>query len=93
MFSDYVIENPQGRLYIGHTNDIVSRLEEHQLGFGGWTRSKGAWTLVQTEVFVTRAEAMRRERQLKSGRASQELRRRLGSARAQSVERLLPGKD
>ena len=30
MYSVYVIENPQGRLYIGHTDDLARRVE-HQL--------------------------------------------------------------
>jgi len=68
MFYVYVIRNQDGRLYIGQTNDLERRLEQHQLGLGGWTRLRGPWTLVQTEEFETRGEAMKRERQLKSGR-------------------------
>ena len=86
-FTVYVLRNLEGRLYIGHTHDLEQRLAQHQSGTGNWTKRRGPWTPVYTETFATRAEAMRRERALKSGRLNQELRDRL------KVERVLPGKD
>ncbi|MCO5200339.1 MAG: GIY-YIG nuclease family protein [Chloroflexi bacterium] len=76
-FTVYVLRNAEGRLYIGQTSDLRRRLNEHASGASGWTSGagRGPWQLVQAEEFETRAEAMARERQLKSGRANQELRR------------------
>ena len=76
-FAVYVLQNGSGRLYIGHTEDIPRRLSQHNARKGGWTAAHGPWVLVHRESFATRAEAMRREKALKSGRSNQELRRRV----------------
>ena len=81
MFTVYVLRNAAGTLYTGQTRDLQRRLAEHQAGAARWTRGRGPWELVLAEEFATRAEAMRRERQLKSGRLHQVLRSRLGQDR------------
>ena len=86
-FTVYVLRNLEGRLYIGHTHDLEQRLAQHQSGAARWTKRRGPWTPVYKETFATLAEAMRRERALKSGRLNQELRDRL------KVGQVLPGKD
>ena len=73
----YVLRNPKGQLYIGSTNDLDRRVQQHQQGETRWTRNRGPWELVLSESFPTRADAMRRERNLKRGRANQQLRERL----------------
>ncbi len=73
----YVLQNPERRLYIGFTSDLDRRVRQHQEGKGGWTRSRGPWKLVYHEVFTNRLEAMRRERNLKTGKMNKELRMRL----------------
>ena len=70
----YVLQNPQGRLYIGFTADLEKRVKQHQEGKAGWTRSRGPWVLTWSEAFEDRAEAMKRERRLKTGKSNQELR-------------------
>ncbi|MGE0688090.1 MAG: GIY-YIG nuclease family protein [Dehalococcoidia bacterium] len=77
MFIVYVLRNPAGRLYIGQTSDLPRRLQQHLNGESRWTKSHGPWTLVHSEEFDTRAEAMTREKQMKSGRMNQELRREI----------------
>jgi putative endonuclease len=69
--------NEEGQLYIGHTSDLQARLERHNSGESGWTSNRGPWRLVLQEEYSTRAEAMKRERSLKSGRLNQELRAKL----------------
>jgi putative endonuclease len=73
----YVLRNPHGQLYIGSTDDLDRRIQQHQQGEARWTRNRGPWTLVSSEVFPSRADAMRRERHLKRGRANQQLREQL----------------
>ena len=90
MFSVYVLMNPEGQLYIGHTENLAVRLVRHAAGDSRWTSTRGQWRLVLREEYPTRSEAMRRERALKSGRLNQELRARL---RSSTVERVIPQKD
>ena len=92
MYYLYVLVNPSGRIYIGQTDDLDHRLEQHQNGEGGWTRWRGPWELVLQEAFATRAEAMRREKALKSGRLNQELRGAVAQ-RGSTRVRVLPRKD
>jgi len=94
LFCVYVLRNSEGRLYIGSTRDLARRLAEHAEGRAKWTAGRGPWELVYWEEFATRGAAMHRERELKGGRANQELRERLSLRKpAQAVERVLPGKD
>ena len=73
-FFVYVLQNLEGRLYVGQTENLTRRLVEHESGMGRWTANRGPWKLVLSESYETRAEATKRERALKSGRANQELR-------------------
>ena len=72
----YVLQNSEGRLYVGFTTDLERRVRQHQEDKGGWTSGRGPWELVHHESFSDRVEAMRRERNLKRGKTNQELRRR-----------------
>jgi len=72
----YVLQNSEGRLYIGFTTDLQRRVQQHQEDKGGWTSGRGPWELVYYESYDNRSEAMRRERNLKRGKTNQELRRR-----------------
>ena len=77
LFYVYVLQNPQGQLYIGSTQNLEERVRRHQGGGVRWTSQHGPWELAYRETAGTRSEAMRRERILKSGQANQELRRRI----------------
>ncbi len=65
-FFVYVLQNPQGRYYIGQTSNLETRLQQHNHGKVTWTKSRGPWRLVYHEAHDTRSEAMRAERQLKN---------------------------
>jgi putative endonuclease len=77
----YVLRNRQGKLYIGSTDDLATRVRRHIEGKAGWTRSRGPWELVNVETFKSRSEAVRQERYLKAGKANQELRQRLNGGK------------
>jgi putative endonuclease len=72
-YSVYVLRNPKGQLYVGFTTDLDRRVRQHCGNEGGWTKGRGPWTLVHSESFASRAEAVCRERALKQGRANQNL--------------------
>ena len=66
----YAIYNPQhNKIYIGQTVDMPRRLAQHNAHqFKGYTaRFAGEWIVIYTESVSTRSEALKRERQLKSG--------------------------
>ena len=54
--------------YVGWTNDVAQRLEKHNAGTGARTTRGRSWTLLHTEGFKTRNEAMSREWHLKRDR-------------------------
>ncbi len=67
MFQTYILQNNlTGRFYIGSTNNLQRRLEEHNRGQTKSTRRKGKWYVVYKEEFKTNIEAKRRERMIKS---------------------------
>jgi putative endonuclease len=55
--------------YVGWTNDVAQRLEKHNAGTGARSTRGRVWTLLHTEAFRTRNEAMSREWHLKRDRA------------------------
>jgi putative endonuclease len=76
----YILQSRKtGKLYIGQTNDIDRRVEDHNIGCGGkYTRQNGPWILVHSEEHPDRISAVRMERYLKSTRGSQEKKRLAG---------------
>jgi predicted GIY-YIG superfamily endonuclease len=55
------------RHYVGITNDIEARLEWHNHGPCGHTKSHRPWSVVVSMEFRSEREAVRFERYLKSG--------------------------
>ena len=63
----YVILCEDGSFYTGYTKNVNSRMRLHMNGKGArYTRIHRPKRLVYTEGFVSRAEAMRRERRVKT---------------------------
>ena len=56
-----------GTLYIGVTNDLRTRLEQHRNGQGSkFVKKYGVHRLVHVETFASPQEAIAREKQLKN---------------------------
>jgi putative endonuclease len=65
-FHAYVLQSETtGRFYIGHTENLTKRIFEHNNNRTPSIRNRGPWKLVHAEEYATRAEAARRERQIK----------------------------
>jgi putative endonuclease len=79
MYRVYVLYSPDfNKLYIGFTSDLEARLRSHnELGNKDWMTRYRPWTLAHSETFDTKAEAMKREKQLKGGQGSIWLRQML----------------
>lgn len=66
MFYLYILRNQHNRLYIGQTQNVEQRMKDHQTNHGAkFIKDYGKFSLVYTEEFKTRFEAMQREKQLK----------------------------
>ena len=78
----YVLANPQGSTYVGQADDLDRRLGQHNdpsfVGTLHTKRRPGPWRIIYREEVTTRAEAMRRERELKAGGGRRFIRSLLG---------------
>ena len=67
MYFLYILRSTStGRFYVGQTRNLEERLQYHNAGYSKALKNRGPWQLVYTEQYATRAEAMRRERRIKS---------------------------
>jgi putative endonuclease len=67
MFYIYIIHSShRQRYYVGSTEDVEKRLQQHNAGKSASTRAGIPWELIRTESFATRSEAVLRERQIKA---------------------------
>ena len=67
MFYTYVLYSVKfDKLYVGQTNFLQMRLEEHNRGLSNFTKRYTPWQLIHYEEFKTRSEAMKREKEFKS---------------------------
>ena len=60
-----------GRFYIGQTQNLEKRLLKHQQGKTKSVKNRGEFEVMHVETFPTRAQAMRREKQIKSYKGGQ----------------------
>ena len=61
----YVLKNLKGKFYIGLSENVQLRLQQHNQGISKWTRNRGPWFLVWTSKTMTLGEARKLENQLK----------------------------
>jgi putative endonuclease len=80
MFWVYILQNPEGRFYVGHTDNLGNRVVSHNRIdkiSGKFTRKNGPWVLVWSEQHPERSSAMRREREIKDWKSAHMIRERL----------------
>lgn len=68
-----LISNKDGRLYIGYTSNLKSRLQQHAKGLVDSTRHRRYLQLIHYEYFINRSDAKSREIFLKSGAGHDQL--------------------
>lgn len=63
----YILECSDGSYYVGHTDDLPTRLAQHEAGTsGGYTATRKPIRLAYSCEFTTREDALARERQIKN---------------------------
>lgn len=72
MYFTYALHNKdRDKIYIGYTNDLEKRILRHN-GFlknkksSFTSKQSGKWILIHKEQFLSKKDAMKREKQLKS---------------------------
>jgi putative endonuclease len=78
MFYCYILYSKKTRRnYIGSCQDLVDRIGRHNRGESKATKHGIPWELIRVERFLTRREALARERYYKTGRGRDELKKYL----------------
>ena len=68
MFYVYLLHSIRDAgLYIGYSSNLRRRLSEHQEGASRATSYRAPWNLIYYEAYTKEADAIGRERYLKSG--------------------------
>jgi putative endonuclease len=68
MFYVYILRTSANTLYVGQTNNLEKRMEEHRsktIKSSKYVRSFESFELVYSEKYETRSEAMKREYEVK----------------------------
>ena len=85
MFWVYILQNPAGNFYIGHTDNLENRILSHNRTdkiAGKFTRKNGPRALVWAEEHPDRSSAVRREREIKNWKSARLIRDRLVNTKA-----------
>jgi putative endonuclease len=62
----YIVQCKDGTLYTGWTTDVEARVKAHNEGAGAkYTKGRGPVTLLHTEAFESKSDALRREMAIK----------------------------
>ena len=88
MFYVYVLRSEiDSGLYIGYSSDLRRRLAAHKRGAAQATSHRGPWSLIYYEAYAEQADALGREKYLKSGGGRIFLRKQLRHYLAKSPVR------
>ena len=61
----YVIQNREGKFYIGLSDDVGRRINQHNIGDSKWTRGRGPWALIWQSIDMNLSDARKLELLLK----------------------------
>jgi putative endonuclease len=84
MYFVNILENPEGKFYIGHTDNLEKRVTSHNRTdkiAGKFARKNGPWNLVWSEAHPSRSTAMHREKQIKQMKSTRWIREHLLNGR------------
>ena len=80
----YVIQNRDGKFYIGLSDDVDGRVQQHNVGVSKWTRGKGPWTLIWQSADMNLSDARKLELLLKRQKRGDGFFRMIGLPRSGS---------
>jgi len=73
----YVLENKEKDIYIGYTNDLRKRLQEHNHKKNKSTKHGAPWGLIHYEAYRNKDDATRREKYMKTSQGNRLIKRML----------------
>ena len=68
------------RYYIGQTNNLNERIRKHNSNHKGFTGKIGDWNLVYTEIFISKSDAFKREKEVKKWKSRKMIEQLIRSA-------------
>ena len=80
----YVIQNRERKFYIGLSDDVRRRLNQHNIGSSTWTRSRGPWVLIWESAEMNLSQARKLELLLKRQKGGHGFYRIIGQMRSGS---------
>ena len=90
-FVVYILYSPSAdQYYIGHTENIEDRLFRHNNSGSKSTKKTNDWKLVYTELFATKAEANRRELEIKKKKSRKYIEWLVNSSNSKEVGYSVP---
>jgi putative endonuclease len=67
MYFVYILYSlTRDKYYVGSCENVQERLKKHNTNHSGFTGKTGDWIVKWTEEHITKSEAMKREKQIKS---------------------------
>jgi putative endonuclease len=78
----YVLQNIEGRFYVGMAEDVARRLQQHNCGESRWTKGRGPWRVVWQSDELSLSEARKLENRLKRQKGGHGLFHLLGIQRS-----------
>jgi putative endonuclease len=81
MFYLYILYSASAdKFYVGYTgDDLNERVRKHNSNHKGFTGFACDWTIVHSESFDTKAEAISREKHIKAWKSAKRIRQLIGS--------------
>lgn len=74
MYYVYILQSEKnGKLYKGVTGDLKKRVKEHNIGNVPFAKNLMPWQIVYYEAFLSKADATREEKFLKSGKGRERI--------------------
>jgi len=81
MYFVYILKSiKSGKHYIGYTSDLEERLKHHNTGANRSTSFGRPWKIIYKETLTTKAEAWKREQEIKSYKGGEAFKRLIVSA-------------
>jgi putative endonuclease len=77
----YVIQNCEGKFYIGVSDEVDRRIDQHNVGNSRWTRGKGPWILIWQSEEMNLSGARKLELLLKRQKGGDGFYRVIGRSR------------